>query len=327
MKPKMLIAKESGLPLMGSGAFGIVYRNTSIIEIKPITGCNLNCVFCSVDEGIDSKKTADFMVEKDYLVEELEKLVDFVGEKDIEIHIGPHGEPLLYPELVELVSAISRIKNVKIISMDTNGTLLTEKKVDELAAAGLTRINLSINSLSPENSKKIAGCNYDIERIKQIAEYVPKKCDLIIAPVLVPGFNDADIEEIIEFALRINKRNEVKLGIQNFLKYRGGRNPAKQLSWKKFYARLGELEKKYGTKLILSHTDFNIRKTKPLPKPFKKGQRISARVMCEGRLPSERIAVAGERTINLVKCNERIGKEVRVKILRDKHNIFTGLVV
>lgn len=327
MKPKIEIAKETGIPLIGSGAFGIVYRNTSIIEVKPITGCNLNCVFCSVDEGIDSKKTVDFVVDRDYLVEELEKLVDFVNEKDIEIHIGPHGEPLLYPQLVELVSAISKIKNVKTISMDTNGTLLNEKKVDELAAAGLTRINLSINSLSPENSKKIAGCNYDIERIKNIAEYIPKKLDLIIAPVLVPGFNDADIEEIIEFALRINKRNGVKLGIQNFLKYRGGRNPAKQLSWKKFYARLEELEKKYSTKLILSHTDFSIRKTKPLPKPFKKGQRISARVVCEGRLPNERIAVADERTINLVKCNERIGKEVRVKILRDKHNIFAGIVV
>ncbi len=327
MKPKIEITKESGFPLIGSGAFGIVYRNASIIEIKPITGCNLNCVFCSVDEGIDSKKTVDFIVEKDYLVEELKKLVDFVGEEDIEIHIGPHGEPLLYPQLAELVSAISKIKNVKIISMDTNGTLLNEKKVDELAAAGLTRINISINSLSPENSKKIAGCNYDIERIKRIAEYIPKKLDLIIAPVLVPGFNDADIEEIIEFALKINKRNEIKLGIQNFLKYRGGRNPAKQLSWKKFYARLEELEKKHDTKLILSHTDFNIRKTKPLPKPFKKGQRISARIVCEGRLPNERIAVADERTITLVKCNERIGKEVRVKILRDKHNIFAGIVV
>ncbi len=327
MKPKIEITKESGLPLIGSGAFGIVYRNTSIIEIKPVTGCNLNCIFCSVDEGIESKKTVDFIVEKDYLVEELKKLIDFVGEDSIEIHIGPHGEPLLYPQLAELIAGISKISNVKTISMDTNGTLLNEKIVDKLANAGLTRINLSINSLNPENAKRIAGCNYDIERIKRIAEYIPGKCDLIIAPVLVPGFNDEDIEEIIQFALKINKRNEIKLGIQNFLKYRGGRNPAKQLSWKKFYARLAELEKKHNTKLILSNEDFGIRKTKPLPKPFKKGQRVTARIACEGRLPNERIAVADGRTITLVKCNERIGKEVSVKILRDKHNIFTGLVI
>ena len=55
------IHKNSGIPLMGNPAFGIVYRNSSLIEIKPITSCNLDCIYCSVGEGLSSKKT-DFVV-------------------------------------------------------------------------------------------------------------------------------------------------------------------------------------------------------------------------------------------------------------------------
>src|SRR3989344_9031974 len=42
------IHKNSGIPLIGNVAFGIVYRNSSIIEIKPVTSCNLDCIYCSI---------------------------------------------------------------------------------------------------------------------------------------------------------------------------------------------------------------------------------------------------------------------------------------
>ena len=45
------IHQNSGIPLIGTNDFGIVDRNTNCIEIKPLTGCNLNCIYCSVDEG------------------------------------------------------------------------------------------------------------------------------------------------------------------------------------------------------------------------------------------------------------------------------------
>ena len=73
------IHSNSGIPLIGNVAFGIVYRDSSIIEIKPITSCNLNCIYCSVGEGLGSKKQ-DFVVEKDYLVAELTKLLKFISE-------------------------------------------------------------------------------------------------------------------------------------------------------------------------------------------------------------------------------------------------------
>ena len=61
------ITKQSGIPLIGNLAFGILLHNTNIIEIRPITGCPLNCIFCSVDEGKNSKMRIDYIVEPNYL--------------------------------------------------------------------------------------------------------------------------------------------------------------------------------------------------------------------------------------------------------------------
>ncbi|MBW2990364.1 hypothetical protein KY348_01525, partial [Candidatus Woesearchaeota archaeon] len=48
-KKTVYVHKNSGIPLIGSGLFGLIDRNTNCIEVKPLTACNLDCVFCSVD--------------------------------------------------------------------------------------------------------------------------------------------------------------------------------------------------------------------------------------------------------------------------------------
>ncbi|PIY60470.1 hypothetical protein COY95_01605, partial [Candidatus Woesearchaeota archaeon CG_4_10_14_0_8_um_filter_47_5] len=67
------IHKNSGIPLIGSLSFGLVDRNNTIIELKPMTGCNLRCIYCSIAEG-SPKKSVDYVVEKEYLVDELRTL-------------------------------------------------------------------------------------------------------------------------------------------------------------------------------------------------------------------------------------------------------------
>jgi hypothetical protein len=316
---KTLVDEASGIPLIGSNAFGLVDRNTSLVEVKPITGCNLNCIFCSVDEGASSRKVADFVVEKNYLVKGFKKLAEFKRCK-VEAHINAHGEPLLYSEIVDLVRSLSS-SCVHTVSMDTNGILLNEELVDELIDAGMTHFNLSINSLDEEVAKKLAGTNsYNVKKVKKIAEYIAKKGKgkLVIAPVWVPGFNDDEIPKIIKFSLGLGAR----IGIQNFLNYRFGRNPAKQMPWKIFYSKLAELEKVFKAKLILSEESFGIHKTIPLPKPFKKGDVIEARLACDGRYLNEKIAVADDRNITVPNCGA--DSNVRVRIVRSKHNVFVG---
>jgi len=62
-------------PIIGSLRFGLVDRDTNCIEIRPVTGCNLNCIYCSIDEGIESNRT-DYIIDKNLLVSEFKKLIE-----------------------------------------------------------------------------------------------------------------------------------------------------------------------------------------------------------------------------------------------------------
>ena len=237
-KKTVYINKGSGLPLLGNIAFGITDRGTNIIEVKPMTGCNIKCTYCSVNEDA---RLFDFVVEKDYLVEECAKVIQYKECDDVEIHIGPQGEPLLYADLVELVRDLRKIPQVKRISMVTNGTLFTTRSMDALISAGLTRVDLSINALNQKTAEAIAnvGAAYNIERIKGVAKYLSDKIELIITPTWLQGVNDADIDALVVFTKSLaNERFQPKIGIQNFLQYTYGRNPVEQASWETFYAFL-----------------------------------------------------------------------------------------
>lgn len=323
-KPTIYIHQNSGIPLIGNVAFGIVDRGTSLIEVKPITSCNLSCIYCSVDED---KRPVDFVVEEAYLVQEFKKIVDFKKTDNIEAHIGTQGEPVLYAPLVELVRGLSSIKQVKTVSIDTNGTLLTKKLVDELVEAGLTRFNFSINAMEAGLARKIANSPYSINRIIGLCRHISKKADIILTPVWVPGVNDDEIPKLVEFAKELKPGAETPvIGIQNFLNYRFGRNPAKAASFDVFNKKLAELEKQHKVRLLLDPVrDFKIVKTKQLPKPCRKGDIITANIVCPGRLRGEKIAVFKDRTISIPNCY-REGK-VRVKVVRTKHSIFIGKLV
>jgi len=78
------------------------------------------------------KKKVDFVVDKDYLVSEVEQLVRYKKEKDLNIWINPHGEPTLYSKLPQLCDDLLYIKEVSTVSIITNGTLLIKPLVDAL---------------------------------------------------------------------------------------------------------------------------------------------------------------------------------------------------
>ena len=123
------------------------------------------------------------------------------------------------------------------------------------------------------------------------------------------------------------------IGIQNFLRYKTGRNPTQAWTWDKFYGLLKELEEKYLLKLVYAPQDFKIRYTKKLEKPFKVGDIVRGEIVCFDRFPGSRLAVVystknlQNRTISLPNCSAKVGKKVKIKITRDKHNIFIGKVV
>ncbi len=319
------IHRNTGIPLYGNVAFGIINRGSSIIEIKPVTSCNLDCVYCSISEGLSSKKN-DFVIEEAYLIEELEKLLDFI-EKPVEIHIGVQGEPFLYADMELLIEDLQKMEQVHTISIDTNGTLLNEAKIDRLAKNDKLQMNMSLDAIDEDIARKVAGTKtYNVKHVKKMIAYASEKLNkVILAPVLTLGFNEEEMEKIILFIKSLE--HKPILGIQNFLRYKTGRNPGKEMSWENFYTLLDKLEKKHDIKLKLQKEDFNIKPIKELKKPFVEGDEVSAMLKCEDRFPGSSIAVAKSRTISVPGMPFRWGKKVRLKITRDKHNIFVGKLV
>lgn len=318
-KKTIYIHSNSNIPLLGSQYFGIVDRNTNLIEIRPNTSCNLNCIYCSIDEGVSSKKNVDFVVEKEYIVGELKKLVKLKQDDDIEIHINPQGEPLLYSPLIDLINDISKIKQVKRISMDTNGTMLTKKMVDDLINSGLTQFNISIDSMDEKIAEKIAGTKYNVNKIINICKYISKKTNLILAPLFIKGINDLEIEKIILFSKKIN----AKIGIQNFLNYKHGRNPTKSISMDDFYLKLKSLEEKYLVKLIYKQKDFLIHETKKLDNPFRKDEIVNLELLFPLQLKNEYLSVLKNRAISVISNKNK--KKIKAKIIRTKHNIIKAI--
>ncbi|MBU4491779.1 MAG: radical SAM protein [Euryarchaeota archaeon] len=317
------------VPLFGCIAFGIIDRGTNVLQVRPISECPLSCIFCSTDAGPHSKRRiSEYMVDLEQLLAAFEWAASYKEINDIEAHIDTVGEPLMYPQIVELVSGLSGNRHVKTVSMQTNGTMLNRKLIDELEAAGLSRINMSIESLNPELAKRIAGTNsYNIEKVVENAEYIAQNTDidLLIAPVWLPGINDKDIPKLIEFALEIGAGKKwTALGIQKFMPHKYGRKPdIKVMSWEKFYSQLEEWERIYNTKLVLTPEDFGSFQCKALPRVFRRHERVKVKVVGMGWMKGEKLAVARDRVITIVDAERiPIGADVYARMERVVDGIY-----
>lgn len=319
----VFVTKESGIPLFGHSAFGIVDRGTNLLQVRCISGCNLNCIFCSVDEGRKSRtRKTDFIVDPDYMLETLREAVVFKGE-GVELHFDGQGEPALYPYLEYLVEGASKIRGVDVISMQTNGIPLNEDRISQLEGK-MTRINLSISALSEEVAKRLHQ-KYPLKKVLEVAEMIANsRIDLLIAPVWVPGYNDEEIPRIIEFALDIGAGKRFPpLGIQKYIPYRFGRKVGKGMPFREFYERLAHYEREYGVKLILEPEDFGIEKREAIRPPFKKGEIHSGRIVAEGRMHGEKLCVSRNWCVAVIgDC--RVGDFIKFEVLRTKDGIIVG---
>ncbi|KHO45280.1 MAG: hypothetical protein QS99_C0016G0054 [archaeon GW2011_AR4] len=318
------ITRESSIPLIGCIAFGIIDRGTSVLQVRAWSGCNMNCAFCSTDGGPSSKFHATtYIVDLDYLIEEVEKVVGFKGE-GIEINIDSVGEPSGYPEIFSLISQVKLIPGVARISMQTNGTLLTPDRVTRFIAAGLHEVHLSLHSLHDEKAKMLFGMSsYQVKvPLAAIDQFLSRGVEIKITPVWIPGSNDEDIEELIMFA----KQKGIVIAIQKYEEYKFSRRMKgiKQLTYWKFYKQLEVWEKKYEMALIYKKMKNTYLPRPRLPKPFVKGDKIRAVIKAPGWILDQMLGVADGRCVSITGCQAGIGESVRVKITEDGNNLFYG---
>lgn len=332
-RPLVRIGCDIDTPLVGAIAFGLIDRGTNVIQVRPISLCVLNCIFCSTDAGPKSRyRQAEYTVDLDLLIEWFKVIAKFKGD-GVEAHIDTVGDPLLYSRIVDLVHELKSIREVKVVSMQSHAPTLTEKLADKLDAAGLDRLNLSIDSLDPNLAKYLQGTEwYNAERVMEVAEYIVEntRIDLLLAPILLPGLNDHEIPKIIEWGLRIGVGKKwPPFGIQKFIKHKYGRKPkgVKSMSWREFYNYLKQLEKKYNVKLVCTPKDFGIHYKPVIPYRFKVSERIRVKTIAPGWLKGEVLAVPlgriCDRVITVVNAsNIPLESKITVRIVANKHNIY-----
>jgi len=334
------IDRKSEIPLMGVDFLGVIDRGTNIIELKPLTLCNLRCKYCFVSSG---DYNTNFVVDSHYLVEKVKELAKIKGNHDLEIHIAPYGEILLYKELFDLLKSLSEIKGVSTISMQSNGLLLSKNSIERFSETDLTRINISLNSLKEEIGCYLCNCtHYDVSKLlRNIYTLLNSNIQVLIAPVWFPGENEKDIEEIIELVLKLRSegfsKQQIQIGIQKYLIYKTGRTLKKirPKSWGYFYLQLSRLEKRYGIKLKLGPKDFGIHKRAQVSNlGLKRDDLIKTKIVSKGRWMNECIGKINDSLgikillrKPIVFSEELIGKVIVAKIIKANYrdNILTAL--
>jgi cyclic pyranopterin phosphate synthase len=172
-------------------------RRVSYLRISVTDRCNLRCSYCMPSTGMDFWKPEVLLTNN-----ELFRLIDiFTGLGVRKVRLTG-GEPLLRPDLDVLVRFLKSQAAIEDISVSTNGIYL-EKSAARLRAAGLARINISLDTFRAERFKTISktGDLADVRRgieAALLAGFSPVKLNAVI----MRGINDDEIADFVDFAIR-----------------------------------------------------------------------------------------------------------------------------
>lgn len=157
--------------------------------------CNFRCTYCMpLDEyeWVDKKEILTF--------EEITRLAKIFVQLGVDKIRLTGGEPLVRRDLDLLVGGISQLPGLSDLCLTTNGSLLAEK-VEALKAAGLKRINVSIDTLDPEKFQRITKRG-DLAKVLE-GLFAARSCGIgpiKINAVIERGVNDDDIVGLVEFS-------------------------------------------------------------------------------------------------------------------------------
>ncbi len=154
-------------------------RIIDYLRISITDRCNLRCLYCMPPQGVKWKPHEEILTYEEILL---------FAEAAIETGISrirlTGGEPLIRKDVVGLVKSLCRIQGLRDLSLTTNGILL-KNYASALARAGLTRVNISIDSLDLDVYRNLTRCG----DLKIVMQGVKK--------ALAVGFNPVKINVVI----------------------------------------------------------------------------------------------------------------------------------
>jgi len=167
-------------------------RSINYLRISVTDRCNLRCLYCMPPEGVPQMPHSEILS-----YEEIRTVVRAAAELGICKIRLTGGEPLVRADLPKLIKMLSQVKGIEELSLTTNGTVL-KKYALELKQAGLSRVNVSLDTLKPDKFRYITRLGEletvleGIEAAKE-AGFEPVKINIVV----MRGIND---DEILDFA-------------------------------------------------------------------------------------------------------------------------------
>ena len=162
--------------------------------------CNLRCIYCMPEEGINFRSEDKLLTTKEII--RLIKTISKMGVSKIRF---TGGEPLLRKDLLKLVQFAKEVPGIESVHLTTNGLLLS-KHIQELERAGLSGINISLDTLNSEKFKIITrrdGLNLVLNSLNKAMQSSIQSIKLNVV-----GMRDFNDDELMDF-VRLTKENDI----------------------------------------------------------------------------------------------------------------------
>lgn len=173
-------------------------RTIDYMRISIIDRCNLRCIYCMPSEGVKPIAHKSILSYEEII--RIVRIAAGLGVRKIRL---TGGEPLIRKNLPYLVSSINAINGIDDISLTTNGILL-KKLVRPLVAAGLRRVNISLDTFRPDRYREITRggtINDVLEGIREAEQAGIQPIKINMVPIR--GFNDDEIEEFARLTIKM----------------------------------------------------------------------------------------------------------------------------
>ncbi|MFO8192160.1 MAG: GTP 3',8-cyclase MoaA [Bacillota bacterium] len=170
-------------------------RKHDYLRVSVTDRCNLRCIYCMSEEGIEQISHNEILCYEDML-----KVIRTGTEMGITKIRVTGGEPLVRLGIVDFIREIAALPGVSDLAMTTNGILLPRYAAG-LKTAGLKRINISLDSLKPLVYNSITRCGKLEDVLAGISAALENDLQPVkINVVLMKGINDGEVEDFLQLA-------------------------------------------------------------------------------------------------------------------------------
>jgi cyclic pyranopterin phosphate synthase len=182
-------------------------RTIHYLRVSVTDRCNFRCAYCMPRRGVKWLPQAEILT-----YEELLRLIAVFSGQGIRNVRLTGGEPLVRKGLVDFVAAVKKLGTIEDLSLTTNGSLLP-RYAGDLKAAGLDRVNISLDTVDPAKFARVTYCG----RVEDTLRGVESALEAGLTPVklnvvLTEALSDTDLAYFIDqvhrypFAVRFIER-------------------------------------------------------------------------------------------------------------------------